>query len=58
MLISYKSAHNAHAAICAVTLVYLRPVETPWWEDARTNANLASGPDKRQWVLVQNAEAC
>jgi hypothetical protein len=48
MLILYKSADNAHAAICAVIVVYLRPVKTPRWEEeARTNANLVSEPDKR-----------
>jgi len=48
MLILYKSADNAHAAICAVIMVYLRPVKTPRREEeARTNANLVSEPDKR-----------
>ena len=45
MLISYKSADNAHAAICAVIMAYLRPMKAPRREEeARTNANLSSGP--------------
>ena len=48
MLILYKSADNAHAAICAVIMVYLRPVKTPRREEeSRTNANLVFEPDKR-----------
>jgi hypothetical protein len=48
MLILYKSADNAHVAICAVFLIYLRPMKTPQREEeARTNANLVSEPDKR-----------
>lgn len=48
MLILYKSADNAHAAICAAIMVYLRLAETPRREEeARTNANLVSEPDKR-----------
>jgi hypothetical protein len=48
MLILYKSADNAHVAICAVFLICLRPMKTPQREEeARTNANLVSEPDKR-----------